>query len=148
MNFESYYRKLTPKELKKNPRYKYELVKIYTFWEVDLGPWDLYIDGYVFYHAPPEKSLTLYLDYRWDGSTVVFDTKYCMRASAGHDAICQLIKEGKLDPSYRKYADQLYRDWMIEDGAWKWWVGLRYTGLRLWANTGLRIKAVWDRMWK
>jgi len=138
MNFESYYRKLTDKERNGKP-YKYELIGNYVQRGIDLGDKDLFIRGWVYYRAS-DKSLWITKGYRWDGSTVVFDTKYCMRASLVHDALYQLFREGKLDLKYRKYADQLYRDIMIEDGAWKWWAGVRYTGLR--------IKAAWDRITK
>ena len=138
MNFESYYRKLTDKERNGKP-YKYELVKPASYGPIDLGNYPVRIEYYIMYSAVYYHMVIL-AGYRWDGSTVVFDTKYCMRASLVHDALYQLFREGKLDMKYRKYADQIYRDIMIEDGAWKWWAGVRYTGLR--------IKAAWDRITK
>ncbi len=128
--------------------YKYELLKSHVFWNIDLGSEYLIIKDYVHY-SPLSHSLVLYKGYRWNGSNVVRDTAACMRASAVHDAICQLINEGKLDKSYRKYADQLYRKMMIEDGAWRWhaWF-IRYAGLRLWAATKWTwagLKRIWIR---
>ncbi len=60
--------------------------------------------------------LTIYPHYAWDGpSGPTFDTKTNMRASLFHDALCQLIGEGLLDKSDRKYADELLRTHMLED---------------------------------
>ena len=132
------YRKLTRKERGGKP-WKYELVKDYRLSKVKLGDKYIGIDGYVFYNVH-RKELVIYLPYRWNGSNVVPDTKACMRASATHDALCQLINEGKLSRKYRKNADQLYRDMMIEDGAWHWHAGLRYRCLRVWAG--------WKSLWK
>ena len=137
MNFESYYRKLTDKERNGKP-YKYELIGNYVQRGIDLGDKDLFIRGWVYYRAS-DKSLWITKGYRWDGSTVVLDTKPCMRASAVHDALQQLINTGKLDrKKYQNYADRLYRDICIEDGMWK----IR----AYWRYTGLCIKATLDRL--
>lgn len=55
--------------------------------------------------------------YAWDGpSGPTIDTKTFMRGSLVHDALYQLIREGYLDPSYRKYADNLLKEICREDG--------------------------------
>lgn len=59
--------------------------------------------------------------YAWDGpSGPTIDTPSAMRGSLVHDALYQLMREGLLNSSLRKKADQeLYRI-VIEDGMWKW----------------------------
>jgi len=80
--------------------------------------------------------------YAWDGSSVVFDTKHCMRASCVHDALYQLMRQGKVDYGLRDAADELYRDLCIEDGMWKWHAGIRYLGLKWLAGSHARpVKA-------
>ena len=43
-----------------------------------------------------------------------------MRASLVHDALYQLIRMGKLHPSYREAIDNLLYQICLEDGMWKW----------------------------
>lgn len=55
--------------------------------------------------------------YAWDGpSAIAIDTKNILRASLVHDALYQLIREGKLPNSYRSYADYLLFSICREDG--------------------------------
>ena len=75
--------------------------------------------------------------YAWDGSTCSFD-KNSLRASLVHDALYQLMREGLLHKKYRKQADQLYRDMLIEDGLWKIHANLRYWALRNFAGGGIK----------
>jgi len=78
--------------------------------------------------------LTIKAGYHWDGpSGPTFDSKCAMRASLFHDAIYQLISEDVIEPSYRKYADIMFRKMCIEDGmsrvrAWLWYRSLRVAG--------------------
>lgn len=71
------------------------------------------------------QSLFIYRDYAWDGpSGPAVDTPSFMRASLVHDALYQLMREGKLPESYRKAADDLMRQICREDGmCWlrAWW---------------------------
>jgi len=58
--------------------------------------------------------------YCWDGpSGVTLDTKTFMRGSLVHDALYQLMREGRLDIKWRDYADKLLRDICIADGMWR-----------------------------
>lgn len=82
--------------------------------------------------------LTIKKGYAWDGpSGPAIDTKNFMRGSLVHDALYQLMREGRLGwrtgpketdidhEAYRKVADQLLRDICREDGmSWirAWWV--------------------------
>ena len=77
--------------------------------------------------------------YAWDGSSCSLD-HYSIRASLVHDALYQLIREGLLDKKYRKQADQLYRDMLIEDGLLKANAWLRYWALRGFAGYAVKPK--------
>jgi len=46
--------------------------------------------------------------YAWDGPTGAIDTKNSMKASAAHDALCQLVQCGLLSRSWKYEADQTY----------------------------------------
>jgi hypothetical protein len=60
--------------------------------------------------------LAIHRGYAWDGASgPTFDDKTNMRASLVHDALYQLMREKLLSRSYRKYADELLRDMIIED---------------------------------
>jgi hypothetical protein len=50
-----------------------------------------------------------------------------MRASLAHDALYQLMREGKLDQSYRIPADEVLRTIMLADykGKWPKWHAFR-----------------------
>lgn len=87
----------------------------------------------------PEKLIhTLYIDlsmagvrtiragYAWDGSSgPTWDTKTLMRASLGHDADCQLLRQGYLDLRWLEQIDKEYRLICLEDGM---------ISLRAWAH--------------
>ena len=74
--------------------------------------------------------------YAWDGpSGPTIDTESGMRASLIHDAIYQLIREDKIDKSYRKTADVLLYEICREDGMpwWRansWYMGVRAFGAK------------------
>ena len=115
------WRKLTRKE-RGGSKWKYEVTEMHHH-SCDLGSDYLYITGkagMVFaLYDPLWWTIHIKHSYRWDGSTIVFDTKACMRASCVHDIGYQLMQSGKLDISYRDYLDQMYRDMCIEDGMWR-----------------------------
>jgi len=79
--------------------------------------------------------LTIKSGYAWDGpSGPAFDTSNFMRGSLVHDVLYQLMREGLLPRTARKYADQLLRQMCREDGmSWvrAWWV---YRGVRMFAR--------------
>ena len=61
--------------------------------------------------------LILQSGYAWDGpSGPTIDTADSMRASAGHDALYQLIGLGVIPADRRILADRDLRRWCIEDG--------------------------------
>jgi hypothetical protein len=73
--------------------------------------------------------------YCWDGpSGPTIDTENFMRGSLIHDALYQLMREGKISLSYRRRADELLREICLKDGMSRlraWWV---YWGVRLFAR--------------
>lgn len=61
--------------------------------------------------------LVLRSGYAWDGpSGPTIDTTDSIRASAGHDALYQLIAAGVIPNDMRILADRDLRRWCIEDG--------------------------------
>jgi hypothetical protein len=61
--------------------------------------------------------LTIYSGYCWDGpSGPTIDTKNFMRGSLVHDALYQLIREGKLHECCRDIADDLLKTVCLQDG--------------------------------
>lgn len=78
-----------------------------------------------------EGVLTVRKGYAWDGpSGPTFDTRSSMRPSLVHDALYQLLREGRLPQEYRILADEeLYR-LALEDGMWRWraWLWRRELG--------------------
>ena len=104
---------------------------------------------------PGEDILTKYIDlyydghmiiregYCWDGpSGPTIDTKNFMRGSLIHDALFQLMREGKLLRSRRKDADLLLKQICLEDGMSRlraWWV---YKGVRLGAAPATKASAI------
>lgn len=78
--------------------------------------------------------------YAWDGpSGPTIDTANFMRGSLVHDALYQLIRQGKLGAEHRKYADQLLRKMCREDGmSWlrAWWV---YRAVRAFGGKAAKV---------
>jgi hypothetical protein len=87
--------------------------------------------------------LTIKKGYAFDGpSGPTFDTKSFMRGSLVHDALYQLIREGKIDQSCRADADKLLRKICREDGM-SWlrsrWV---YHSVRMFGGAAARPSAI------
>ncbi len=85
----------------------------------------------------PSGLLTLLRGYAWNGPSVppfIKVKKDSMRASAGHDALYQLFRQGKLNRKiYRKQADKIFREHLLEDKMPAWRAGLWYTAVRTFA---------------
>ncbi len=67
--------------------------------------------------------------YAWNGANFVPDTEATIKASLPHDAIYQLIKEGKLNSRYRKNGDRVFRRFLEENGM-SYPTSLYYRGVR------------------
>ena len=96
--------------------YKYQLVEDEIFqtnifgFNIKTQFIELYIDG----------KLIVKSGYAWDGASgPTIDTKSSMRASLGHDALYQLIRNRLLPFSARPHVDDLMLEWLLEDGMWK-----------------------------
>lgn len=112
-----------PMPIKYKSGYKYQLAENY---RVQVG-----IKGHTISQGPLKLTTTGFLTmrrgYAWDGpSGPAVDTKNFMRGSLVHDALYQLMREGRLRATpYRLVADQLLRAMCREDGmGWlrAWWV--------------------------
>lgn len=82
---------------------------------------DLCILGANKYIKLDNRKLTIYRGYCWDGASgPTWDTPSCRRGSLVHDALYQLMREGKLSMKYKLVADSLLHKLLLEDGMWKW----------------------------
>ncbi len=91
--------------------------------------------GWVTLH--PSGLLTLLRGYCWNGPSVppfIKVKKDSMRASAGHDALYQFMRQGKLNRKiFRKRADQIFREHLLEDKMPAWKAGAWYSAVRAFA---------------
>lgn len=109
--------------------YKYQLAEHYLTY-IDIKP--LHDITTEFIALNTEGRLSIFSGYAWDGpSGPVRDRKRNMRPSLVHDALYQLMRMGLLDTrKYRKLADALYRDMLIENGVPKVRADIEYVALR------------------
>ena len=54
--------------------------------------------------------------YEWNGPNVILDTDKAMRASLVHDALCELLAEGRLKKEHVPRINDIFRDICKEDG--------------------------------
>ena len=113
--------------------YKYQLKETYTVRIPVIPPAAIHTE---YISLETTGDLTLKEGYAWDGpSGPTIDTLTFMRGSLVHDALYQLMREGRLDHNvYRESADKTLRAICKEDGMWSvraWWV---YHGVRLFAD--------------
>ena len=116
-----------------NSGYKYQLKETYTVRIPVIPPVAIHTE---YISLETTGDLTLKEGYAWDGpSGPTIDTLTFMRGSLLHDALYQLMREGRLDHNvYREAADRTLREICKEDGMWSvraWWV---YHGVRLFAD--------------
>lgn len=106
--------------------YKYQLNKIHKHILSDsqLVPTSNIETGFI--SLDTSGVLTIQAGYAWDGpSGPTVDTDNFMRGSLVHDALYQIIREGRLPIEARYAADCELRNICIEDGMSKiraWWV--------------------------
>ena len=93
--------------------YKYQLVEDYFHQTVITG----YTVQDEFIQLNTNGMLTIAAGYAWDGpSGPTIDTKTFMRGSLVHDALYQLMRDGKISEDHRSEADQLLYDICRADG--------------------------------
>ena len=84
--------------------YKYQLMEVFRV-KTSLYPNQDIRDKFTVLH--PDGWLNIQSGYAWDGASgPTFDTKSSMRAGLVHDALYQLMREGKLDQRFRKAVDR------------------------------------------
>ncbi len=94
-----------------------------------------------FIQLTPEGWMIILAGYAWDGpSGPTIDTPNFMRGSLAHDAVYQLMRQGKLTgpTNYRLQADKMLRKLCLEDGMSRlraWWV---YRGVRIGAGASAK----------
>ena len=84
-----------------------------------------------FLHMDKTGAILIRAGYAWDGASgPTIDTKNTMLGSLIHDALYQLMREGWLDFTWRKRADELLRDIMISKGMTKIRARIWYRAVR------------------
>ena len=113
--------------------YKYQLKDNYSVTIPVKPPADI-ITAYITLNT--QGLLMLRDGYAWDGpSGPTIDTLTFMRGSLIHDALYQLMREGKLDRTvFREPVDQLLRAICIEDGMWPFRAWYVYQAVRRFAR--------------
>ncbi len=119
--------------VKRKRHYEYELTSYESFNVIGLPN--------VLLRSPGDKRPFLFIqggrllispEYAWDGpSGPTIDTKSFMRGSLAHDALYQLMREGKLNRHYRKYTDRLLKKICLEDGMNKFRAWYVYKAVRM-----------------
>jgi len=74
--------------------------------------------------------LTIKKGFKWDGATVVIDTKNIMRGALIHDALYRMIRLKLLPYKFRKIADKILRSVCVLDKAPRWRAWYIYIGVR------------------
>lgn len=88
-----------------------------------------------FSDGDPQK-IKLYAGYGWNGSNIVPDVPACRRASAVHDALCELMDNKCLINNHQnwKAGAKVYRKFCKEDGMNLFRRNLRYVGIRVYGR--------------
>ena len=87
--------------------------------------------------------LTIYAGYAFDGpSGPTFDTASFMRASLVHDALYQLMRNGKLDINHRLNADNIMRMICCEDGMSRFRAWYVYQAVRRFGAMAMKPKEI------
>lgn len=128
------------KEFRYSSGYKYQL-KSNVVIQTTLRPeTPRFIQGYVFLDA--DGSLIIYRGYAWDGCTNAPDTDSNTLAGLVHDALYQLMQEDILDKSFKPLADDMLRDTMISQGAFKSTADLFHFAVKEFGGVHMKAKKV------
>ena len=86
---------------------------------------------FLFVELNTEGMLLIKKGWAWDGASgPTYDTKSSMVAALVHDALYGLMKRELLAKKYKKEADRLFYDLLLEDGMWKWRAGIWYKAVQ------------------
>jgi len=106
--------------------YKYQLFEEYCT-DTPLQPEEDIVSNSDYISLSTTGTIVINKGYAWDGpSGPTIDTLNFMRASLVHDALYQLMRENKLEPSrYQNQADRLLQKMCTADGmsaVRAWWI--------------------------
>lgn len=103
--------------IKYSDGYKYQLKNTIIIQTRLRPPRPCLIQGYVFLDI--DGMLYIYEAYAWDGCTMAPNTEKNRLGCLVHDALKQLMQEGKLDKSFDPQCSQVLHDVMVEQGCYK-----------------------------
>lgn len=101
--------------------YKYQLVETYVI-QTEIYPETDITEPTEDTYSPFIKlktngNLIIFTGYAWDGASgIAIDTANFLRGSLVHDALYQLMRQGKIGLENRDYADRLLQKIIKEDG--------------------------------
>lgn len=99
--------------------YKYQLAGTTIFRQTGIYPGTRIETQFIILNK--NGDLVVKSGYAWDGpSGPTIDRKTNMRGSLAHDALYQLMRQGRLELKWRRKADALIKKCWIEDGMWPW----------------------------
>lgn len=93
--------------------YKYQLKDLEIFKTSIRPPTDLVSD---FIALSRDGDLYCNPGYAWDGATGYPDFESVLRPSLGHDALCQLMREGLLPAHWLQSVNLDFKCWVLVDG--------------------------------
>lgn len=105
--------------------YKYQTTRDHTWRNIGINPEADIDTGFI--RLTRGGKLTVRKGYAWDGATGAVDTKTILPGSLPHDALCQLINAGLLEPFRRERADAFFQEINAACGmepARRWWTWL------------------------
>ncbi len=113
-------------------KYKYTLVENYNY-KTTIIPENKIVTEYL--ELDVDGSLIIKAGYAWDGATKFPDLKTIMRGSLVHDALYQLMREGKLKQSDRDASDRIIEEISIDAGMSKWLTDKVYKAVKLFGKS-------------
>lgn len=127
-----------------HPKYKYELLEPMSVLTSIIPEKNICIKddaGYIYIILDHTGVMTVNKGYAWDGpSGPTLDTMTFMTGSLYHDALYQMMREGCLDYSCRKLADELLQDQCLIDGMSEFRAWYVYWGVRLFGGNFAKSK--------
>jgi len=121
-------------DYRKLKNYKYQMLEDYEL-AIDIINYDIDTE----FIKLNSGLLQIMSGYAWDGpSGPTIDTKNFIRGSLIHDAFYQLIRDGNLPYSYKKYADLLLRDICMDDGMSHFRASYVYLAVKWFGLLGLK----------
>ena len=123
--------------------YKYLLTEAYAL-ETEICPTRAIETKYISLEL--NGLMCIYPYYAWDGpSGPTIDTESFMRGSLVHDALYQLIREKRLDYSYKDLADNILWKLCIEDGMYRWRALYVFNAVRVFGRFAIKPLSFWRK---